>query len=57
MSETTSQPVEIRSALRSAALTLATEFDGTFSMETIELFLTSSYDQFAAGARVMTFLP
>lgn len=44
-------------ALRSAAKTLHNEFDGTFSTETIELFLASSYDQFAERARITNFLP
>jgi arsenate reductase len=46
-----------RLALRSAAANLGREFDGTFSTETIERFLSSSYDQFAAHARVVSFLP
>ena len=44
-------------ALRSAAKTLQSEFDGTFATETIELFLQTSYDQFADRARVTNFLP
>ncbi len=50
-------PVETRLALASAARHLADEFAGTFGVETIELFLVSSYDQFAASARISTFLP
>jgi hypothetical protein len=46
-----------RLALRSASANLGREFEGTFSTETIELFLSSSYDQFAARARIVTFLP
>lgn len=46
-----------RVALRSASATLAREFEGTFGTETIELFLTTSYDQFVTGARVAAFLP
>ncbi len=55
--EPTSVPTEQRPALRSAAATLAGEFSGTFGAETIELFLHSSYDQFASRAKVTTFLP
>ena len=44
-------------ALRSAAKTLQSEFDGTFATETIELFLQTSYDQFADRASVTNFLP
>ncbi len=44
-------------ALRSAANTLRSEFDGTFATETIELFLQTSYDQFADRATVTNFLP
>ena len=44
-------------ALRNAAEHLHREFDGIFGVETIEQFLTSSYDTFAAGARVVSFLP
>jgi protein-tyrosine-phosphatase len=44
-------------ALRSAATRLEEEFAGTFGAETIELFLTSSYDQFASRATTLAFLP
>jgi arsenate reductase len=44
-------------ALRSAAANLGKEFDGVFGQETIELFLSTSYDQFATGARITAFLP
>ena len=37
-------------ALRSAAARLAEQFDGVFGTETVERFLTSSYDQFAGPA-------
>ena len=57
MSDTESVTAEQRLVLKSAADRLATEFEGTFSGETIELFLTSSYDQFAGRATVSTFLP
>jgi arsenate reductase len=49
--------LEQQHALRVAATNLQREFDGTFGAETIELFLTTSYDQFADGARIVTFLP
>ena len=44
-------------ALRTAAVRLAVEFDGVFGAETIERFLTSSYQQFASGATIPNFLP
>ena len=44
-------------AMRIAAGDLHNEFAGTFSKETIELFLTSSFDQFAGKATVKNFLP
>ena len=44
-------------ALRAASQRLATEFTGTFGAETIERFLTSSYDEFADRATVLNFLP
>jgi protein-tyrosine-phosphatase len=46
-----------RRALESAAARLAEEFDGVFGLETIERFLTSSYDQFVDRASAMSFLP
>ena len=46
-----------RVALRSAATNLRHEFEGIFGTETIERFLATSYDQFAANARVVSFLP
>jgi protein-tyrosine-phosphatase len=49
--------VDQRLALRTAATNLGREFDGTFGVETIERFLHSSYDQFAARATVPNFLP
>jgi arsenate reductase (thioredoxin) len=48
--------VEQHLALTSAANRLATEFDGVFGRETIELFLQTSYDQFADRASVGNFL-
>jgi arsenate reductase (thioredoxin) len=44
-------------ALRTAATNLGREFDGTFGVETIERFLHSSYDEFAARAAVKNYLP
>src|SRR5262249_22663896 len=44
-------------AIPSAAARLAEEFEGTFGKETIDLFLETSYDQFAGRATTVTFLP
>jgi arsenate reductase len=44
-------------ALRTAAKNLKDQYAGTFSVETIQLFLETSYDQFAGRATVATFLP
>jgi arsenate reductase len=44
-------------ALKAAAVRLADEFYGVFGSETIERFLTSSYDQFASRATATNFLP
>jgi arsenate reductase (thioredoxin) len=49
--------VDQQLALKSAAARLAEEFAGVFGPETIERFLTSSYDQFAERATAMNFLP
>jgi len=49
--------IEQRLGLQQAAENLARRFDGVFSLETIEQFLATSYDQFAAGARTGTYLP
>jgi protein-tyrosine-phosphatase len=57
MTNLESFPIETQHALATAASNLSKEFAGTFGVETIELFLASSYDQFAANARVHTFLP
>jgi arsenate reductase (thioredoxin) len=46
-----------RLALSQAAKNLHAHFAGTFSSETIELFLSTSYDQFADRAKVTHFLP
>jgi protein-tyrosine-phosphatase len=52
----TNLTVEQSLALRSAARRLAEEFDGVFGTETIELFLETSYEQFATRASVGNFL-
>jgi protein-tyrosine-phosphatase len=57
MSEVREIPLAERPALRGAAHRLAQEFEGTFGEETIERFLTTSYDQFAGRATVANFLP
>lgn len=44
-------------ALKSAAVRLAEQFEGTFGPETIERFLGTSYDQFAGRATATNFLP
>jgi arsenate reductase (thioredoxin) len=44
-------------ALRTAAANLKDDFDGIFGVETIDLFLRTSYDQFADRASVVHFLP
>jgi protein-tyrosine-phosphatase len=44
-------------ALRTAAKNLKDEYAGTFSVETVQLFLETSYDQFAGRATVTHFLP
>jgi arsenate reductase (thioredoxin) len=48
---------EANLALESAAGHLRREFEGIFSVETIEQFLASSYDQFAGRATITNFLP
>ncbi|GEC08969.1 putative arsenate reductase ArsC [Streptomyces spinoverrucosus] len=62
MTETASFPhrnlsIDQQLALRTAATNLRREFDGTFGQETIERFLTSSYDQFAARSTIPNYLP
>jgi arsenate reductase len=49
--------LEAQKALHSAAMNLRREFEGVFGSETIEQFLASCYDQFAANARIATYLP
>jgi len=49
--------VDQRLSLTAAARNLANEFDGVFGEETIELFLATSYDQFADRAKFNHFFP
>ncbi|RKS08562.1 protein-tyrosine-phosphatase [Nocardiopsis sp. Huas11] len=49
--------VDQRYSLKVASTHLAEEFTGVFNTETIERFLHSSYDQFAARATIAQFLP
>jgi len=49
--------IDRRHALRVAAVALHDEFDTFFSRETIELYLETSYDQFADRANFTNFLP
>jgi arsenate reductase (thioredoxin) len=49
--------IDQRVSLSTAARKLASEFDGVFGEETIELFLATSYDQFADRAKFNHFLP
>jgi arsenate reductase len=49
--------VDQQLALRTASVNLAGEFTGVFGAETVERFLYSSYDQFAAYSTVPRFLP
>jgi len=44
-------------ARRESAARLAREFDGVYGAETVERFLSSSFDQFAETATIPTFLP
>jgi protein-tyrosine-phosphatase len=48
--------IEQRIGLRQSAERLAHKYEGVFGMETIELFLASSYDQFASRAKTGAFL-
>lgn len=49
--------IEQTHALKVAAARLREEFAGVFGQETIERFLHTSYDQFAANAKFAHFLP
>src|SRR4051794_30149797 len=44
-------------ALKQTAARLSQEFAGTFNTQTIERFLTMSYDEFAGKATMVNFLP
>ena len=57
MPDLDSLSVDQQHALRVAAAALHKEFGDFFSRETIELFLETSYDQFAERATVHNFLP
>ncbi|WP_405577163.1 arsenate reductase ArsC [Streptomyces sp. NBC_01092] len=62
MTETASFPhrntsIDQQLALRTAATHLLRQFDGAFGQETIERFLSSSYDQFAGRSTIPNFLP
>ena len=57
MPDLESLSVDQRHSLRLAAATLHNEFGNFFSTETIELFLGTSYDQFANRATITNFLP
>lgn len=50
-------PIDQQHALSGAAARLAEEFAGSYGPETIERFLTNSYDQLAAGNSIRRFLP
>jgi len=49
--------IDAQLALRTAATRLHDDFDGVYGTETIERFLYTSYDQFAAHSTVPRFLP
>lgn len=49
--------LELQLALRAARHRLVDEFSGRLEPETVERFLTTSFDQLAAIARVQTMLP
>jgi arsenate reductase (thioredoxin) len=57
MPDLDSLSIDQQYALRVAAATLRDEFDSFFSRETIELYLETSYDQFADRAKFTNFLP
>ena len=59
MTQPTVPPMSIdhQHAMHTAATNLQTKFAGVFSQETIERFLTSSYDQFATTTTVPNYLP
>ena len=49
--------IDQQAALRASARRLSAEYTGVFGTETIERFLTTSYDGFATRATVSNFLP
>jgi protein-tyrosine-phosphatase len=58
MTTSHSEPsIDHQLALRTAAERLGREFDGLYGVETIERFLITSYDQFAARSTVAPFVP
>ena len=57
MADLDSLSIDQRYAIRLAAATLHDEFGHVLSTETIELFLETSYDQFADRAKFTNFLP
>jgi arsenate reductase (thioredoxin) len=57
MPDLDSLSIDQQYALKFAATTLQDEFAGFFSTETIELYLVTSYDQFADRAKFTNFLP
>ena len=57
MSETVALSIEQRLQLRQAAERLRQQFAGQLNTETIERFLTESFDQISAGARLPNWLP
>lgn len=62
MSSVTTQPhpgniLDQQFALHTAAVRLASDYKGTFNVETIERFLQSSYDQLADHATIGNYLP
>jgi protein-tyrosine-phosphatase len=57
MTETTPLSPDQQLSLRTAAARLGHEYEGVLGTETIELFLHSSYDQFAERATLPNFLP
>jgi arsenate reductase (thioredoxin) len=57
MTETHDLSIDQQLAMSTAATRLQRDFDGIFGKETIQLFLTSSYDQFASHSTVPNFLP
>jgi protein-tyrosine-phosphatase len=55
--ERTDLSIDQQLALHTAAVRLGDEFTGVYGPETIERFLHSSYDQFAATSTVANYLP